>query len=510
MSGRTTLEVENVGYEVNGRRILSDVTTRFEAGEVTAVMGPSGAGKSTLLAVLGGRAPGTMVSGTILANNVPIDQERMRTLLSHMPQEDIMHEELTIRKTLYYAAMLRSSGELTSQEKLERADHIMDLLGIRGVADSTVMAVSGGQRKRASAAIEFLSSRPILTFDEPTSGLDSALASALVQRLVVAARDDGRTVVCTIHQPAWKLVEKFHRLFVLAPVADRGGMVVFDAPPSALPGFLCSGTDSPASANVDNPADYLLYALQRDGPEAWRDNWNASRPSSSLKTDPSQGVMPKAAPPQTSPSPTQLLLKCDERICSASAVLDALFEYSHKKASNYPISPFEQYVILTFRTFDVFFSDSSQCRLMLKMLAVYVVVGVALVYGMPQNFSKLNALLNIFLAQYTLTMLPLVVIMPSERRVIMREVRNGAFGVAPYWCARCTLGITYAFFVATVMTCIYPLLQLSLNPIAAKLFHWFVTQWVYMSCVMLFALTVGMLTSSPIAGIKAVVAFMIP
>lgn len=194
----TVLEAVHLGFKKGELQIFSDVTTRFEPKTVTAVLGPSGAGKTSLLAVLGGRASG-VVSGDILANggpvspslhvakgcvvfrragqsesNAPLDVAHASTrphvygtnsapnLVRH---RSVWRHAWLKRGCRYYAALLRSPACLSHEEKLHRADRIAEKLGIVRIAHSTLHYLSGGQRKRASAAMEFLSSRPILSFD---------------------------------------------------------------------------------------------------------------------------------------------------------------------------------------------------------------------------------------------------------------------------------------------------------------------------------------------------------
>lgn len=94
----------------------------------------------------------------------------MRLVLSFMPQDDVLYLELTVRQSLYYAAMLRCPGHWPFGLKTARAEEIMDTLDMTGVADNLVSAVSGGQRKRVSAAMEFLSDRPLLFLDGASQG----------------------------------------------------------------------------------------------------------------------------------------------------------------------------------------------------------------------------------------------------------------------------------------------------------------------------------------------------
>lgn len=94
-----------------------------------------------------------------------MSMDEMRLQLSYMPQDDILYAQLTVQQMLCYSAMLRCPGEWTRSEKFARVESIMSTLGLSSVADNKVFSVSGGQRKRVSAAVEFLSGRPLLFMD---------------------------------------------------------------------------------------------------------------------------------------------------------------------------------------------------------------------------------------------------------------------------------------------------------------------------------------------------------
>lgn len=105
-----------------------------------------------------------------------MSMDEMRLQLSYMPQDDILYTQLTMQQMLCYSAMLRCPGAWTQSEKIERVNSIMNTLGLSSVADNKVFSVSGGQRKRASAAVEFLSGRPLLFMDGmSTTDLDTRL-----------------------------------------------------------------------------------------------------------------------------------------------------------------------------------------------------------------------------------------------------------------------------------------------------------------------------------------------
>src|SRR5690606_18795908 len=124
-------------------RILGPIDLDVARGRVTAIAGASGVGKSTLLEVVAGlrRAQGGSVAGP--------------ARVGFVPQDDIVHRELPLRRTLVHAARLRRPDE--PRAELERAvDEVLALLDLEHRADVPVGDLSGGQRKRASIAVELL------------------------------------------------------------------------------------------------------------------------------------------------------------------------------------------------------------------------------------------------------------------------------------------------------------------------------------------------------------------
>jgi ABC-type multidrug transport system ATPase subunit len=200
---RPGFQVQALGvsqYVRGGRRTLTDVSLTVAAGEVLAIVGASGAGKTTLLETLAGvRAPAV---GTVLYDGVDYFANRtaFRSALGYVPQDDIIHRELPLQRTLRYAARLRlPAGTRSSHEAAVRA--VLQRLGLLDRADTPVGSLSGGERKRASIAVELLTRPRVFFLDEPTSGLDSATAAEFMADLRGLA-DAGTTVVLTTHNLA--------------------------------------------------------------------------------------------------------------------------------------------------------------------------------------------------------------------------------------------------------------------------------------------------------------------
>ncbi|CAO2165540.1 unnamed protein product [Urochloa humidicola] len=203
------------------RLLLRGVTCEAPPGELVAIVGPSGAGKTTLLSVLAGSAdPARVSAGEVLVNGLPMDAARFRRASGYVPQDDALFPALTVEESLVYSARLRlraSSGAAAD----ERARELMSELGLRHVAASRVRDVSGGERRRVSIGVDLVHDPAVLLLDEPTSGLDSGSALHIVKMLRDMAAARGKTVVLTIHQPGFRILELIDRVVLLADGAVR-------------------------------------------------------------------------------------------------------------------------------------------------------------------------------------------------------------------------------------------------------------------------------------------------
>ena len=208
--------------------ILKRVNMRARPGEILGVAGPSGAGKSTLLEILAGRLQPSKCS-TILVNSQPMDVARLRRISGYVMQEDALFPLLTVQETLMYSARLRLPASVSLAEKTRRVEAIMQELGLMHIASSRVgdvenvrkRGVSGGERRRVSIGVDVIHDPAILILDEPTSGLDSASALHVVEMLSRMAVLRHRTIVLSIHQPSYRILELLPSVLLLA-----GGRVV--------------------------------------------------------------------------------------------------------------------------------------------------------------------------------------------------------------------------------------------------------------------------------------------
>ncbi|MFD8307659.1 FHA domain-containing protein [Streptomyces sp. NPDC059690] len=231
-SGEVSLDVQDLAVAVDhGRKTLLDHVS-FPVGEkcLLAVVGPSGAGKSTLLNALTGQRPAD--HGTVLYDGRDLyrDYAELRQRIGLVPQDDILHAQLTVRSALSYAAELRFPQDAAKAERRARVEEVIGELGLEQRADQPVHSLSGGQRKRVSVALELLTKPSLLFLDEPTSGLDPGMDRSVMHMLRGLA-DDGRTVIVVTHSVL--SLDVCDRLLVLAP----GGRIAYYGPPEDALGY---------------------------------------------------------------------------------------------------------------------------------------------------------------------------------------------------------------------------------------------------------------------------------
>jgi ABC transport system ATP-binding/permease protein len=230
---KTRIDVIDVFKEVPNRsgrgkiRLLDDVDLSILPNEFVGLLGPSGAGKSTLMDSMNGMRPAS--GGNVLFNNLDLYQhlDSLKQSIGYVPQDDIIHRELTVYRTLYYVARLRLSRDVSTKEIDQIVGEVMDVTGLAERRDVPVSQLSGGQRKRVSIAVELITKPSVIFLDEPTSGLDPATEEKIM-KLFRQIAESGRTVILTTH--AMENVRLFDKIVVMM----RGKLVFYGMPEEAL------------------------------------------------------------------------------------------------------------------------------------------------------------------------------------------------------------------------------------------------------------------------------------
>ncbi|CAI7975542.1 ABC transport system ATP-binding/permease protein [Frankia sp. Hr75.2] len=230
-SGDVSFEADALNVWAGEKQLMHDMTFKLPGRALLGVVGPSGAGKSTLLNALTGFRPADKGNVRYAGRDMYSEYDELRRRIGYVPQEDLLHTSLTVRRALEFGAELRFPPDTTKAERRQRVDEVLAELGLTAHANTQVSRLSGGQRKRTSVALELLTRPTLLYLDEPTSGLDPGMDKNVMESLRKLA-DDGRTVVVVTHSVAQ--LDLCDYVLVLAP----GGYVAYFGPPGdALPFF---------------------------------------------------------------------------------------------------------------------------------------------------------------------------------------------------------------------------------------------------------------------------------
>jgi ABC-type lipoprotein export system ATPase subunit len=193
----------------SNKKILSNVTGKLSPGRVTAVMGPSGAGKTTFLNALAGKATHSRTTGAVFINGTTDSIQSYTSIIGFVPQDDIVHGNLTVEENLWFSASYRLPVDMSKRDRVLVVERIIAALGLGPIRDSPVgtvekRGISGGQRKRVNVGLEMVMDPSLLILDEPTSGLDST-SSRLVLQALRREASMGVNVGVVLHQPRYHI-----------------------------------------------------------------------------------------------------------------------------------------------------------------------------------------------------------------------------------------------------------------------------------------------------------------
>ncbi|KAE9585151.1 putative phosphonate-transporting ATPase [Lupinus albus] len=418
-------EYKSLCFGSNPRRgskyILKGINCEARPGELTAIAGPSGAGKTTLLEILAGRISPCKVSGYVLVNHLPMDANRFRRASGYVTQEDDLFPSLTVRETLMYSAMLRLPGG--RKVAATRVSVLMKELGLDHIADSRISGgsnhgISGGEKRRVSIGVDLVHDPAVILIDEPTSGLDSASALKVISLLRLMAFHQGKTIILTIHQPGFRILELFDGLILLSD-----GFVLHNGSLNLLEVRLkLAGHQIPHHVNV------LEFALD---------------------------VM-ESLVIQTSESENNqfLLMDKDHQDHMTRMQYSKVFK---EKALMYSNSPMEEILILgqrfccnIFRTKQLF-----SARVIQALVAGFVLGTIFLNVGSKQDKVALQTRIGFFAFSLTFLLSSTTEGLPiflEERRTFMTETSRGAYRVSSYVLANTLVFLPFLLMVAFLYT----------------------------------------------------------
>ena len=253
----------------NGKVGLHQCSFEIPAKTLMAVMGPSGCGKSTLLKALNGDSPPSQGKVFISGLDLNLQYDYLKTQIGYVPQDDIVHRELTVEQSLFYAAKLRL--EKASKEVIRaKVEKSLTDLNIQEIRKELVQKISGGQRKRVSIAVEILTDPLILFLDEPTSPLDPQTIEEFLGILRKLA-NNGTTVIMVTHKP-----EDLNYMDSVIFMAEGGHLVYKDDAHKYLSYF-----------NVDDTVK-VYSTLVKEKAKPWIDKYKQNHPVVSAQSTPGQ------------------------------------------------------------------------------------------------------------------------------------------------------------------------------------------------------------------------------
>ncbi|KAL0831096.1 hypothetical protein ABMA28_001969 [Loxostege sticticalis] len=239
----------SLGFNKGSKQILHGVHGRLRPRQLIAIMGPSGAGKSTLLDVLSGYRI-TGVGGAVFINGRGRIMKNFKKMSCYIQQDDRLQGLLTVGENMALAADLKLPTSMDKYGKGEIIEDILTNLGLYEHINTRGAQLSGGQKKRLSIALELINNPLVMFLDEPTTGLDSSSCSQVVQ-LCRSLAHQGRTIVCTVHQPSASLFALFDHVYILA-----AGQCLYQGTTKNLVPYL-EGAGVPCPI-YHNPADYVI------------------------------------------------------------------------------------------------------------------------------------------------------------------------------------------------------------------------------------------------------------
>lgn len=230
--GDIRIDADNITVQVwdkkesKSKTLLDNISLSIYPSEFVGLMGPSGAGKTTLMLALNGYLKPTKGDSRINDHSLFRNYDSFRSYIGYIPQDDIIHPELTVFEALNYTARLRLPSDTSKKEISALIDKVLSQLGLvdfdQGIDVKNVLigsseskGISGGQRKRVNLAMELLTEPSLLFLDEPTSGLSSE-DTLVVMNLLRHLANNGKTIILTIHQPSLEAYKKLDNVIILS------------------------------------------------------------------------------------------------------------------------------------------------------------------------------------------------------------------------------------------------------------------------------------------------------
>ncbi|MGB3713974.1 MAG: FHA domain-containing protein [Candidatus Promineifilaceae bacterium] len=416
-------------HVAKGVNLLQDISLAVLPREFVAVVGVSGAGKSTIMNALTGFWPAS--DGQVLVNGTDLYKhfDAYRTDIGYVPQDDIIHKELSTQKALEYVARLRLPSDLSAAERRQVVEDELRVLGLSERKDVPVSKLSGGQRKRVSIGVERLTRPGLFFLDEATSGLDPGTENQLM-RLMRQLADDGQTILLITH--ATKNVVMCDLVLFLA---KGGNLAYFGPPDQALPYFGVTDFDE------------IYEKLQQEkSPSEWADLYRRSPQYQTYVVDRLRQQVGDFSPVQQGPVAP-----------AGSPARSVALGKSAVKVKR--PSSLRQFFVLTQRYLDIIRSDKT--NLLLLLLIAPVLGAMDFIAWNRQIFDPiLGKPFDVMTMLFLFSIIPFLVGALGSVREIVKEKaiyqreRTVNLKIIPYLGSKVAVGTLFAFYHAAALMAI--------------------------------------------------------
>jgi ABC-type multidrug transport system ATPase subunit/pSer/pThr/pTyr-binding forkhead associated (FHA) protein len=369
-NGPVSMVADDLMVRIGDAVLLDDVSFALPSSTLLAVIGPSGCGKSTLVRAMTGLRPASQGTVRYDGRDLYAHYAELRYRIGVVPQDDVLHRQLTVRRALRFSAALRFANDVPRKQRHQRVDEVLQTLGLTSRAKQRIDTLSGGQRKRTSVALELLTEPSLLFLDEPTSGLDPALDKEVMTELRQIA-DSGRTVTVVTHSVLH--LDLCDRVLVMC----LGGTMGYFGPPDELLAFFGAQDYADVFEKVTEQPDhwtrkyrgselYRKYVLevmeeadelQRAAAAAPRATApHSSAPASAATAPPAAlGGVPTVEPLSAPPS------------AKTPSVRPQLGRVPLAKRALHPFAPLRQFLTLCVRMFTIIVSDRGYALFLLGL-----------------------------------------------------------------------------------------------------------------------------------------------
>ncbi|XP_054160064.1 protein white-like [Oppia nitens] len=420
--------------------ILKNVSGQAKPGHLMAIMGSSGAGKTTLMNVLTQRNISSVkIDGSVKLNGKAIDMNTIKQVSAYVQQEDLFIGTLTVREHLKFQARLRMDPLLSATDREDKVQKVALELGLIKCIDATIgtpetkKGISGGEKKRLAFASELLTDPSIMFCDEPTSGLDSFMTLNVVEVLRNMAAN-GKTIICTIHQPSSEAFALFNQLLLMAD----GRVAYLGKAETALDYFSKLGLNCP---NNYNPADFYIKQLAVIPGEEKQSKMKANEICNKF-ADSNYAQL-------SMPSDTHNNKSSNSNPNFGSRLL----------ATQYKTNWFIQFGQLLWRSTTTTFRDQLLTRILIAQAAI-----IAIIFGLiylqldldQVGITNINGALYLLLMNMNLTSLFGVVnTFCAEIPIFHRDHENGIYRVSSYFLAKMIAELPTYIFIPSLFVCIF-------------------------------------------------------